>query len=147
MPTAKSGGGKANETNPVHEKNEVIVPVPLKYHHFVDMHGNLIRSIRACGVRTDVPSLAKKPAPVKPKGNPEARIDDEKTPEIQWQVVDHYADGDEDIVEWKLRSNEEANVERAKALLDEAIKRAENATHIGFLTLPDSSAFSRLSLP
>ena len=43
----------------------------------------------------------------------------------------------------KLRANDEVALERARVLLEDALKRSADMSHIGFLTLPDSSAFLR----
>jgi hypothetical protein len=143
VPSPKADTLRPGNKASTQEKFESVVLVPVKYHHFIDGQGALQRNIRACGVRADVPSVPKKAAPVKPQANTSARIDDEESSEIQWQVVSHYQSDDESTVEWRLRSNDESSLDRARNLVDDALHRASSASHVGFLTLPDSNAFPR----
>jgi len=128
------------------------VTVPLKYHHAVTQQGNFFRTLRQSGVQVEQSKMPSKPA-VPPHPEPqatatEARIDDAEnaTPssEIQWQVVPNYQDAEEGESEWTFKARDQAGLDRALKLTQEAIDHAEKMSHVGFLTLPDRSSFPRI---
>jgi hypothetical protein len=75
-----------------------------------------------------------------------ARIDEEPTEEeaVQWQVVENHQEGEEGDAEWTLRGRDQAALDKAKSMIEEAISQAQSASHVGFLTLADRSAFPRI---
>jgi KH domain len=78
---------------------------------------------------------------------PEARVDDVEevvTTEARWEVVENYTDAEEGESTWTLKGRDQANIDRAKRTITEAIEKAQAQTHIGFLTLPDRSSFPRI---
>lgn len=87
-------------------------------------------------------STPRRPAPEGSAG----RIDEEPTePEaVQWQVVENHQDGEEGEAEWTLRGRDQAALDHAQQLIEEAISQAQNASSVGFLTLADRSAFPRI---
>lgn len=127
-----------------------IVSVPLKYHHVISQQGYFFRTLRNFGVSVEQSGKPQKPAvPVAPpqNGSTTARIDDaEDTPsiEIQWLVAENYLDAEEGDSEWTLKGSDAAGLERAQSLIQEAIAQAAAMTCVGFLTLPDRSAFPRI---
>ncbi|KZS98452.1 hypothetical protein SISNIDRAFT_481189 [Sistotremastrum niveocremeum HHB9708] len=126
------------------------IPVPHKYHHFINQQGNLLRSIRSFNVVVDQSSFPTKPAV--PSGPPvdstaAPRIDEEDavpSNDVQWQVIPNYQDADAGTSEWTLKARDQASLDKAKKVLLDALKSAEEATHVGFLTLPDRTAFPRI---
>lgn len=127
-----------------------IVSVPLKYHHAISQQGHFFRTLRNFGVSVEQSGKPQKPAvPAAPpqNGSTTARIDDsEDAPsiEIHWQVAENYLDAEEGDSEWTLKGNDAAGLERAQSLIQEAIAQAAAMTCVGFLTLPDRSAFPRI---
>lgn len=126
------------------------ISVPLKYHHVISQQGNFFRTLRNFGVTVEQASKPQKPAvPATPpqNGTSTARIDDvEDAPpiEINWQVTDNYQDAEEGDSEWTLKGSDAAGLERAQSLIQEAIAQAAAMTRVGFLSLPDRSAFPRI---
>jgi hypothetical protein len=86
--------------------------------------------------------------PSVPTRVPSARIDDATEVaaalEPQWEVVPNYQDSEEGESIWTLKARDQAGLERAKDMIQDAIRRAEGMSHVGFLTLPDRSLFPRI---
>ena len=134
------------------------VPVPLKYHHAISQQGNFIRTLRSFGVNIDQSLQPSKPfVPPKPtsanghgNANPTARIDEAALNDgsveldIQWEVVENYQDAEDGESIWTLRARDQAGLERAQKLIQTTVDHAARMTHVGFLTLPDRSAFPRI---
>ncbi|KZT08355.1 uncharacterized protein LAESUDRAFT_697227 [Laetiporus sulphureus 93-53] len=128
------------------------VIVPLKYHHAVTQQGNFFRTLRSFGVHAEQSALPQRPAvppyPVSQAGVSEARIDDPDAgaaaPEVQWQVVPNYQDAEEGESEWTFKAWDQASLDRALKLTQDAIEHAEKMSHVGFLTLPDRLSFPRI---
>ncbi|GLB37618.1 putative K homology RNA-binding domain containing protein [Lyophyllum shimeji] len=126
------------------------VSVPLKYHHVISQQGNFFRALRSFGVQVDQSQQPTKSAvPTKPSSSdmPTARIDeaeDEAAPQIQWQVVPNYQDAEDGESVWTLKARDQAGLDRAQKLIQEAIDNAQRMSHVGFLTLPDRSVFPRI---
>jgi len=119
----------------------------LKYHHVISQQGNFFRNLRASGVNVDQSTVPSKPAvPVRPTAEaPSTRIDDvEDVKGVQWQIIANYQDAEEGESEWTLRAKDQAALDKAKAAIKKAVEHAEQATHVGFLTLPDRSVFPRI---
>jgi hypothetical protein len=155
---------KAAEEMKKHAKPQVseavtdTITVPLKYHHAVSQQGNLLRTLRSYGVTVDQSVLPQKSAvPARPApandapAVPAARIDDAEQEEaaaptggVQWEVIRNYEDAETGESEWTLKARDSAGLDRAKKTIEEAIAKAEDMTHVGFLTLPDRSSFPRI---
>ncbi|THH31786.1 hypothetical protein EUX98_g2412 [Antrodiella citrinella] len=128
--------------------------VPLKYHHAVAQQGNFFRSLHTYGVQVEQSKQAQGPAvPVRPPATEDtngasARIDDadEEAPavEVQWQVVSNYQDAEEGESVWTFKARDQAGLDKALKLAEDAIAHAEKMSHVGFLTLPDRSLFPRI---
>ena len=75
-----------------------------------------------------------------------ARIDDaeEEAVGIEWQVVPNYQDAEEGDSVWTLKARDQAGLEKAKKIVSDAIKQAEESSLVGFLTLPNRLAFPRI---
>lgn len=115
--------------------------MPLKYHHAISQHGSFFRTLRDIGVQVEHSAKPGNPAtPVRPTS---ARIDDESN-EPAWEVVPNYQDADEGDSIWTLKARDEAALDKAESLIKEAIDQAASLTHVGFLTLPDRSMFSKI---
>lgn len=125
------------------------ISVPLKYHDAVTRQGLIFRTLRTYGVEAE-PSTqpARSATPSRPSNSatPAARVDDveESVAEAQWEVVDNYADTEEGESTWALKGRDQGGIDRAKTTITQAIEKAQAATHVGFLTLPDSSSFPRI---
>jgi len=125
------------------------VSVPLKYHHVISQQGNFFRNLRSFGVQVDQSAYPQKSAvPLRPPQTEatSARIDDEGNSviEVKWQVTSNYQDAEEGDSEWILKARDQASLERAKKLVQDAIENAECMSHIGFLTLADRATFPRI---
>ena len=131
------------------EKITGTISVPVKYHHYITQQGHFLRNLRSMGVNVEHSVMPQRPAaPTRPPtGDTPARVDDEEdeaTRGVEWQVVPIYQDADEGDSEWTLTARDSEALERAKTLIIEEIKEAEKSTSVGFLTLPDRSAFPRI---
>ncbi|TCD71269.1 hypothetical protein EIP91_011748 [Steccherinum ochraceum] len=146
---------KASIKPPAAESITAKMSVPLKYHHAVAQQGNFFRSLRSYGVQVEQSKQASGPAvPVRPtasSGNAatEARIDDPDDEdsaivEAQWQVTSNYQETEDGDSEWTFKARDQAGLEKALKLTQEAIAHAEKMSHVGFLTLPDRSLFPRI---
>ena len=116
--------------------------------HSISQQGTFFRSLRQVGVQVDQsqqPSkAASTPRPPPPPGGA-ARIDEEPAEEaVQWQVTENHQDGEEGDAEWTLRGRDQAALDKAQNMIEEAIVQAQSASHVGFLTLADRSAFPAL---
>lgn len=125
------------------------IPVPLKYHHAVTQQGNLFRSLRSFGVQVEQSAFPTKSAiPLRPLSDAatSARIDDTDASELEpeWQVVPNYQDVEEGDSEWTLRARDQSGLDRAKKVIEEAVKKAEGMTTVGFLTMPTRGSFPRI---
>ncbi|KAL5507527.1 hypothetical protein ACEPAH_6983 [Sanghuangporus vaninii] len=125
------------------------VNVPLKYHHFITQQGGLFRTLRSFGVNVEQSGTPTKSAlPARPPSEKaaSARIDDveEDTAGVEWQVVPNYQDAEEGESVWTLKARDEAGLQKAKSYIADAIKQAEESSLVGFLTLPDRTAFPRI---
>jgi hypothetical protein len=125
------------------------ISVPLKYHYAVTRHGSIFRTLRTYGVEAEPstqPSRSATPSRPSNSATPAARVDDveESVAEAQWEVVDNYTDAEEGDSTWTLKGRDQGGIDTAKTTITEAIEKAEAATHVGFLTLPDSSSFPRI---
>ncbi|KAG8682324.1 hypothetical protein FRC09_016851, partial [Ceratobasidium sp. 395] len=132
------------------EQVTTTITVPLRYVHSISQQGTFFRSLRHNhGVQVDQSQMparaATTPRPPAPDVST-ARIDEEPTePEaVQWQVVENHQDGEEGDAEWTLRGRDQAALDSAQQLIEEAITQAQNASSVGFLTLVDRSAFPRI---
>ncbi|KAH7925953.1 hypothetical protein BV22DRAFT_1064054 [Leucogyrophana mollusca] len=142
---------KAQVKPPAPEGVSATISVPLKYHHVISQQGSFFRTLRSFGVQVDQSTHPQKSAvPTRPPAQTvavTARIDDaedDASAEIQWQVTPNYQDAEDGDSEWTLKAKDNAGLERAQSLIKEAIEQAENMSHVGFLTLPDRSAFPRI---
>jgi len=133
--------------------NETIdetVSVPLKYHDFISQH-NFLRALRSFGVAVDTSApTGKYVPPTRPSNDAvPARIDDadddaSASRSVEWQVAKHYQDSSDGETVWTLKARDEESLTKAKNAIAEAIKEAERASMVGFLTLPDRAAFPRI---
>ncbi|THH21363.1 hypothetical protein EW146_g179 [Bondarzewia mesenterica] len=133
---------------PAPEATMETITIPLKYHHAVTQQGNLFRTLRSYGVQVDQSTQPQQSAvPARPQTDaPSARIDDaeESAVEAQWEVVPNYQDAEEGDSEWTLRARDQAGLDKAKKIIQDAVERAEGMSHVGFLTLVDRSSFPRI---
>lgn len=129
--------------------------MPLKYHNVINQQGNFYRNIRSLGVFVDHSKAPETPfAPTRPPSAPvgaasAARIDQEDEAEadtegVEWQVIPNYEGAEEGDAEWVLRGRDEESLDSAQKILQAAIDHAKTASHVGFLTLAERSAFPRI---
>lgn len=127
------------------------INVPLKYHHAISQQGHFFRTLRSFGVHVEqsvqpqAQSVPVRPTPS--SDNTTARIDaeeEESTPEVEWEVTENYKDAEEGDSVWTLKARDQAGLERARKLTEEAIEHAKGMSHIGFLTMLDRSSFPRI---
>ncbi|KAL0245626.1 hypothetical protein I308_104760 [Cryptococcus tetragattii IND107] len=132
------------------------VSIPDKYYHAIAETPNLIRQIRAVGGYLNIPQPAPaKPSPKRPEPTnggdfaaKTARIDlegDEEVPDVQgeWSLVKNFEGADDEESEWVVRAKEE-DLDRAAKVLEQALEKAKQATHVGYLTGLPRSAFPRI---
>ncbi|WVN90844.1 uncharacterized protein L203_106087 [Cryptococcus depauperatus CBS 7841] len=131
------------------------ISIPNKYYRAVAEQPNLIRQIRNVGGFLTMPQ----PAPPKfPAKRPEtddaavaakvARIDlegDNDVPAIQgeWVLEKNYNDGDNSESEWFVRAKEE-DLDKVTKILEDAVEKAKQATHVGYLSGLPRTAFPRI---
>ncbi|KAH9061342.1 SCP160 protein [Lactarius vividus] len=125
------------------------ISVPLKYHDAVTRQGSIFRTLRTYGVEAELstqPSRSATPSRPSNAATPAARVDDveESVTEAQWEVIDNYTDAEEGESTWTLKARDQGGIDRAKTAITQAIEKAQAATHVGFLTLPDRSSFPRI---
>ncbi|WWC64561.1 uncharacterized protein I303_107172 [Kwoniella dejecticola CBS 10117] len=138
------------------------ISIPTKYYHAIADQQNLIRQIRGVGAFITIPTAPPKPASAKPSatsatnGNGNglaaktARIDlgaeDDIADDVEgdFELVENYQNAPEGEQEWSVRAKEEADLEKAVKVLEEAVERAKAATHVGLLTGLPRSAFPRI---
>jgi len=116
--------------------------VPLKYHHAISQYGSFFKTLRDFGVLVE--HSVKPEKPTTPSRPTSARIDDADLNGPEWEVVPNYQDADEGDSTWTLKARDEAMLDKAESLIKEAIDQAASSTHVGFLTLPDRSMFSKI---
>lgn len=116
--------------------------MPLKYHHAISQYGSFFKTLRDFGVLVEHSAKPEKlNIPSRPTS---ARIDDADSNGPEWEVVPNYQDADEGDSTWTLKARDEALLDKAESLIKEAIDQAASSTHVGFLTLPDRSMFSKI---
>ncbi len=125
------------------------VNVPLKYQHFISQQGGFFRNLRSIGVNVDQSKTAGKYVPPTRPSSEDvpARIDDadEDAPAgVEWQVVENYQDIEAGDSVWTLKARDEEALAKAKDMITSAIEQAKESSSVGFLTLPDRSAFPRI---
>ncbi|QRV79572.1 Vigilin 1 [Ceratobasidium sp. AG-Ba] len=134
---------------PPQEQISTTINVPLRYVHSISQQGTFFRTLRHHGVQVEQSQTPSQPASTPRRPAPEGsagRIDEEPTePEaVQWEVVENHQDGEEGEAEWTLRGRDQAALDKAREMIEEAISQAQNASFVGFLTLADRSAFPRI---
>jgi hypothetical protein len=144
---------QVNDATP-HESIIDTITVPLKYHEAVTRQGSIFRTLRSYGVEAEASAQPTKSAtPSRPSNSdsatPTARVDDveetqESVTEAQWEVVENYTDAEEGESTWTLKGRDQGGIDKAKSAITEAIEKAQAATHVGFLTLPDRASFPRI---
>lgn len=116
----------------------------MKYHHAISQQGTFFRNLRNFGVTVDHSAQPQK-AGVPSRPTPSARIDDnEDGSESEWEVVANYLDAEEGDSEWTLKGRDQAGLDRAEKLINEAIDNAKRMSHVGFLTMPDRTMFPKI---
>ena len=127
------------------------ITIPLKYHHAVTQQGNFFRTLRSYHVQVEQSAVPKNGAvPPRPAASAEAslaRIDDPEegtAVEAQWQVAPNYQEVEEGEAVWTFKAQDQGALDKALELTRDALKHAEEMSHVGFLTLPDRSAFPRI---
>ena len=63
---------------------------------------------------------------------------------MEWQVVKNYENAEDGDNLWTLKAKDDEALAKAKEMVAKAITEAEDCSSIGFLTLPDRSAFARI---
>jgi len=118
------------------------VTVPLKYHTAISQQGSFSRTLRNFGVFVEHSALPTKSGI--PSRTPSARIDEAGSGEPEWEIVANYQDTDEGDSTWTLKARDQASLDKAEKVIQEAINHVANLTHVGLLTLPDSSLFPKI---
>ena len=114
----------------------------MKYHNVISQQGSFFRTLRNFGVFVEHSALPTKSGV--PSRAPAARIDETESGGPEWEIVLNYQDMDEGDSTWTLKARDQAGLERAEELIQEAINYASTLTRVGFLTLPDRSLFPKI---
>jgi KH domain len=116
------------------------IPVPLKYHHSISQQGNFFKTLRSFGVHVDQ-SVQPSQSAIPVRHEPPARIDDTSAEAsgVEWELVLNFQDSEEGDSIWTLKGRDQASLDRAENLIKEAIENAARMSHVGFLTLADTS--------
>lgn len=133
---------------PTPEGVTATIDVPLRYHYAISQQGAFYRNLRSIGVRVEQSAQPTRSAvPTGPTSTavPSARIDeDEVAIEVQWVVEANYQDAEEGESVWTLKARDQEGLDKAQKLIADAVKHAEQMSHVGYLTLPDRSSFPRI---
>ncbi|RSH91859.1 hypothetical protein EHS25_009229 [Saitozyma podzolica] len=130
------------------------ISIPNKYYHAITEQQNLLRSIRNSGGHLTFPQPEPARPSVKPSGTNGASLaaktaridldaDEPAAEEGEWEVRENYEGSDEGELEWTVRAKEE-DLDKAIAVLEQALEKAKAATHVGLLTGLPRSAFPRI---
>ena len=116
--------------------------IPRHLHHAIAEGGlfkQLQREFRVSVDHNGLPRPAKPEAPKPKAARDMPLITDEANEDcIFWEIVENSpSTDDEETYPWVLRSNDTANIAKAKAEIEKAIAAAEKQSHTGFLILPD----------
>jgi KH domain len=107
-----------------------------------------VRNLRSFGVNIERSQIPEKPLSRPPPSTNKAatRIDEPADSEdgVEWQVVPNYQDAEEGDAEWIFKGRDDESLERALGQLAEAIDHAKAASHVGYLTLTQRSAFPKI---
>jgi hypothetical protein len=129
---------------------EATISVPHKYHYAIIQNGNLFRTIKSFGAAVEQTGAPQKFVPKRPPppATALARIDDDldatQVPSDDWQVITNYQDADEGAASWALKGRDQESLQKAQKAIEDALKQAEQATHVGFMTLADRTVFPRV---
>ena len=61
-----------------------------------------------------------------------------------WLVTNNYIDGPDGVATWTIKAENAEGLARARSDVEQALENAVNASHVGFLTVSDRSAFPRI---
>lgn len=129
------------------------IAVPLKYHTLINQQGNFYRTVRPLGVFVEHPTAPEttftptKPTPGAAASGARIDQDDEANAAadgFDWQIITNYQGAPDGDIDWVLRGKDEDSLNSAEKILHEAIEHAKGASHVGFLTVTDRSAFPRI---
>jgi hypothetical protein len=79
-----------------------------------------------------------------PSNGSSARIDEPEDEGVQWEVVTNYQDAEQGDSVWTFKAKDQAGLDRALKLTNDAVEHAKNMGFVGYLTLPDRSLFPRI---
>lgn len=113
--------------------------------------GAIFRTLRHFGVEAEPSAQPTRPSlPSRPSNSAAqtARVDDAEDTVTeaycQWEIVENYTDAEDGDSTWTLKARDQSSIDKAKDAIREAIEKANTATHVGFLVLPDRSSFPRI---
>jgi KH domain len=114
-----------------------VVHVPRRLHHRVSNDGktrNHLRNRLQTYVSHD--GVEPPPAAQPPVNGTQGRIDDDEET-YSWHVIDDTSETSEDTIPWKLRSNNESNLQKAKEHIEELISSLQDQGNCtGYLGIP-----------
>ncbi|CAG7854693.1 Protein SCP160 AltName: Full=Protein HX [Serendipita indica DSM 11827] len=118
------------------------VSVPFKHYHLLRPTGNLVRDLRATGV-----NFSQDGKPKQEDFDVDARIDDEVEVDshgVEWKLVEYGSGVQDGATEITLKARDAESLASAQKVVDDALKKANNITHVGLMTFPDRGAFPRI---
>lgn len=119
------------------------VPIPAKF-YFAIADQNVRQQVRGAGGFLNAPAAPPKPE-ITDAAAKSARIDvdAENDTEGEWELRENYTGAPEGTLDWVVKGKEQ-DLDKAVKVLEEAVGRAEKATHVGLLTGLPRSTFPRI---
>jgi len=119
----------------------------LKYSDFISQRGALDRKLRSYNVQVERSRYPTKSAILSGPSSqavPSARIDEDGDAAIQWITEANYQNAEEGESIWTLKAQDQIGLDKALQQIEEAHRKAEQMTHVGYLMLQDRAFFPRI---
>jgi len=131
-------------------QEEQTIQVPLKYHNIISDNGQLFRRLRN-DHRVTVDHAGKQPpnknvggAPAPRRGGALPLITDDAsaaTDKFSWELHNLHSDAPDGEIPWALSGPSAEDVQKARARVEAALAEASKHDSVGYLFLPDPSAY------
>jgi polyribonucleotide nucleotidyltransferase len=63
---------------------------------------------------------------------------------VEWKALAYGTGAEDGATDITLKARDEESLEKAQSIIADALAKAEEITHIGYMTFPDRSAFPRI---
>lgn len=118
------------------------VQIPFKHYHLLRPTGNLVRELRSAGV-----NFVQSGKPKHEGVGLASRIDDEVEVDshgVEWKLLEYGAAVEEGETELTLKARDAGGLEAAEKIVKDALQKADEISHIGYMTFPDRGPFPRI---